>query len=321
MKRFAIAFAIAGSLCAQTPAANSGPTLGFVPGPAPWQLQPILGIPGAARLGAPISLSNTITQLYLAPGQSYALVTEGPNDPAALVVLRANGVLEATPTPRPLAGAFARPDLVAFSPTGQSFALYSQRANQVQVFTGFPNFPYSTEDIGFMPKAVKLAVSDDAQAIEMADEYGAVYPLAIAKPLVPVYHSSQIAALAFLPQTHDAIVCDPVAGTAALLQAGTQLKTLPQPATECQPQAANATADGSTILLACPVQHLIWSINRFSGVAETYKITNSPTALDSLAARNAFLMSPADGAGTYWLVTWQADGPVVSFIGTQGSRR
>jgi hypothetical protein len=317
MMRLAIVFALAWSLCAQTPAANSGPTLGFVPGSAPWQLQPILGIPGAARLGAPLSLPNTITLLSVAPGQSYAVAIEGPNDPASLAVLRINGVLRTAPVLTPLAGALAHPDLVAFSPTGQSLALYSQHANQVQVFTGLPASPRIASQISNIDSAVKLAVSDDAQVILIADAAGNVEPLAQAGPATPLYHAPQIAALAFLPHSHDAIVCDPSAATAVLLQGGTSLKILPSPATECQAQAAAGTADGNTILIACPAQHLIWSVDRTSGVAETFRTTNSPAAFDSLAARDAFLLSPADSAGTWWIVAWQSGAPVVSFIGAR----
>lgn len=317
MMRLALVLVFAWPLYAQTPAANSGPTLGFVPGAAPWQLQPILGIPGAARLGAPVSLPTTITQLAVAPGQSYAIAAQGPNDPASLALLRVNGALQAAPLLTPLPGALAHPDLIAFSPTGQSLALYSQAANQVQVFTGLPTSPRIAAQISNVDGAAKLAVSDDAQLVLAADMTGTVELLSRAGAAAPVYHASQVAVLAFLPRAHDAIVCDPAAATAVLLQAGTNLKTLPPPGAECRPQAAAATADGNTILLACPAQHMIWSVNRAIGTAEAYKTTNSPAAFDSLAARDAFLLSPADGSGTWWMIAWQAGTPAMSFIGAR----
>jgi hypothetical protein len=321
MKRFAIAFALTASLAwAQTPAANSGPALGFVPGRMPWQLQPILGIPGAARLGDPISLPQSVTQIYLAPGHAYAVAAQGPADPVALVMLRVAGVMQLNPVLAALPGVLAKPDLVAFSPAGQSLALYSQAAGRVQVFTGLPGSPQKSQDIPNVAIAALLAVSDDARAVLISDGLGNVYSLAQNTAPVPVYHTVEVSALAFLPQSHAAILCDPIFGTAALTQAVDGIQMIPQPAAACQPRAATATADGKTILLACPAQHLIWSIDRTSGSIDIHSVSNSPAAFNSLSLPDTFVMSPADEAGTYWLVTWQAGAPVTSFIGASRPR-
>jgi hypothetical protein len=321
MKRFAIAFALAVSLAsAQTPAANSGPALGFVPGRTPWQLQPILGIPGAARLGDPIALSQSVTQIYLAPGQTYAAAAQGPTDPLALVTLLVAGVIQLNPVLAPLPGALANPDLVAFSPAGQSMALFSQAAGRVQVFTGLPGSPQKSQDVSNVAVAALLAVSDDAQAVLISDGLGNAYSLAQNAAPIPVYHTAEISALAFVPQSHAVILCDPIFGTAAVAQAVDGIQILPQPAAACQPRAAAGTADGKTILLACPAQHLIWSIDRASGSIDVHPVSNSPAAFNSLALPNTFVMSPADDAGTYWLITWQAGAPVTSFIGASSPR-
>lgn len=313
MKRLAIAFAIVGSLSAQTPN-NAAPTLGFVPGPSSWQVQPILGIPGAARMGNPISLPSTVTQIYLPPGQAYAVAAQGPADPLALAMLRIANVLQANPSLTALPGALAKPDLVAFSPTGQSMALYSQEAGRVQVFTGLPNSPRLFQQISNVGPAALLAVSDDAQAVLIA-EMGTAYALSQSASAVPVYHTTEISALAFVPQTHDAIVCDPVANTGTVAQPVAGIRLISPPASACEPQGAAVTADGKTILLACPSQHLIWSIDRSSGSIDTHRVTYSPTGFNSLTLPDTFVMSPADTAGTYWLLNLQAGAPVASFIG------
>ncbi len=107
MRRLAIAFITAAPLLlAQLPgsdAANpangfAGPLLGFVLGSTPAELQPILGIPGAARLGNAVPLPSAVTQLYLAPGHCYALAAQGPANPVALLILRLAGGREASPT-------------------------------------------------------------------------------------------------------------------------------------------------------------------------------------------------------------------------------
>lgn len=318
MKRFAIVFAVAAALAwGQSPAANSGPMLGFVPGTLPWQLQPVLGIPGAAHLGNPVSLPNSVTKIYLAPGHAYAVAAQGSSAPAALVILRIAGVLQTNPSLTPLPGAFANPDAIAFSPTGESLALFSQAASSIQVYTGLPNSPRISQQISNVGSALKLAVSDDAQAVLISDGVGNAYALAQNSAPVAVYHTVEIAAIAFLPQSHKAILCDPVAGTAAVGQAIDGITIIPPPASPCQPQAAAASADGKKILLACTAQQLIWSIDSTTGSIDTRGVNNSPAAFESLGLQDTFLMSPADANGTYWMITWQPDGPVISFIGAR----
>jgi hypothetical protein len=320
MKRVAILFAATAMLVfGQVSGANfSGPVLGFVPGPTARELLPIRGIPGAARLGDPVSLPNTVTQTYLAPGHAYALAAQGEADPIALIVLRGAGALEATPTLTPISGAMAHPDLVAFCPNGGAAALYSEQRNSIQVFTGLPNAPQLLKQFSnvLLGAASALAVSDDARELLIADATGTVYAVASNGAPVAVYHASQVSALAFVSQSHDAIVCDPVLGSAAILQATSTVRMLQPPSNNgCQPRAAASSADGKTILIPCPAQHFIWSVDRASGETNTYGVKTNATALDRLGATDSFLLSPQDGNGTYWLLTWHADGPVLSFIG------
>lgn len=321
MKSLAIVFAAsAGLVLGQMPGTNfSGPVLGFVPGPTASELLPIRGIPGAARLGDPVLLPKTVTQTYLASGHAYALAAQGDADPIAVVVLRGAGGLAANPVATAISGAMAHPDLVAFSPNGGAAALYSEQANRVQVFAGLPNSPRLAEQISNLSMAGDahaLAVSDDAQALLIADETGTVYAVPSNGTPVAVYHASQVSALAFVSQSHDAIVCDPVLGSAAILQAASTVRTLQPPTNNgCQPRVAASTADGRTILIACPAQHLIWSVDRASGETSTYSVSTGATALERLGATDSFLLSPQDGNGAYWLFTWHADGPAISFVG------
>jgi hypothetical protein len=314
MRRLCISLLAAAALAfGQNSPANSGPTLGFLPGPAAAQLQPILGIPGAARLGNPISLPQSVTQLYVAPGQNFALAAQGVANGVALVLLRVNGVMQTNLTLTPLPGALAKPDLVAFSPSGQSAALYSQAAGVVQLFSGLPASPQKSQQISGIEAAELLAVSDDAQAVLISDGVGNAYALAQGQAPVPIYHTEIISALAFFPQSHDAILCDPYNGTAVAGRATDGITIFPAPNT-CQPQAATTTADGKTILLACPASHLIWSIDRASGSIGFHEVDNTPFGFASLGLRDTFLLSPADGDGTYWLLTLQNGETVTSFI-------
>jgi hypothetical protein len=328
MKFFAFGFvaAAATTLCAQAPNTNSGtqtgfsvPTLGFISGQAPVRLQPILGIPGSARLGSPLSLPRTVTQIYIAPGHSYGLVQQGPGNPLSLVSLQGIGAQTRNVPLTPITGAIAQVDLIAFSPTGTSAVIYSRQTNQLQVLTDLPRSPQiylNASNLALPTPAQKLAVSDDARVVLLSDAAGSVYSIPQKGAPVAVHHSPDIASLAFVAQSHDSIICDRSLNTISFLRDSTVTPVALGPATNdaCQPEAAVSTRDGRTILLACPAQHAVVSIDRASSVTHVYRVAGSPSALDRLGLADVFLMSPPEGA-TYWLFVWQPDGPASFFIG------
>ena len=327
MKLFAVAFAgTALTLLAQAPNVNSGnnmsgfdvPALGFVSSETPPQLQPILGIPGSARLGTPLPLPSTANQIRIAPGQTYALVQQEPGSPLSLVLLRGISSQTQHLTLTPIPGAISQVDLVAFSPTGLSVVIYSRQTNQLQVLTCFPNSPQvflTLPNLSTVDTPQKLAVSDDAQAVLIADGAGSVYSLSPHASPVLVHNSPEISSLAFVTQSRDAIICDRTLNAVLFLQHSSTVPVplAPRMNNTCQPEAATSTADGKTILVACAAQHAVLSIDRASGVTRVYNVTNSPSTLDRLSVRDAFLMSPPEG-GTYWLFVWQPDGPSTFFV-------
>ena len=327
MKLFAIAFvAVATTLCAQSQNANSGnapgfsvPALGFVAGQAPAQLQPILGIPGSARLGSPILLPSSVTDVHIAPGHAYALVQQGPSNPVGMVLLQGVGAQTQKLPITPIAGAIGAVDLIAFSPTGSSAAIYARQTNQLQVLTGLPRSPQiylNASNVAIPTAAQKIAVSDDARAVLISDAAGSVYSVAQNGAPVAVHHSPEISAVAFVAQSHDSVICDRSLNAISLLRDSTVTPVSLGPATNgtCQPEGAALTRDGKTILLACPAQHAVEAMDRASGVTHFYNIAGAPSALDRLGLDDVFLMSPPD-SGTYWLFVWQADGPATFFVG------
>jgi len=54
-------------------ASLAGPHLGLMFDPGAKQIRPLLGIPGAATIGAPFPLTVNIERAWVAPGQDYAL--------------------------------------------------------------------------------------------------------------------------------------------------------------------------------------------------------------------------------------------------------
>jgi hypothetical protein len=317
--------AVATALCAQSQSANSGaaagfsvPTLGFVSGQNPAQLQPILGIPGSARLGRPLSLPSTVTEIHIAPGHAYGLVQQGPSNPVAMVLLQAITSQTRKLPVSPIPGVISAVDLVAFSPTGTSAAIYSRQNNQLQVLTGLPSSPQiflNASNVAIPTPVQKLAVSDDARSVLMSDASGSIYSISQNGAPLAVHHSPDVSALAFVARSHDSIICDRSLNTISILRNSAATPIALGPATNgtCQPEGAAVAADGRTILLACPAQHAVLSIDRGSSVAHLYNVQGTPSALDRLGVGDVFLMSPPD-SGTYWLFVWQADRPATFFV-------
>jgi len=335
MKFFAFAIiAVSTTLCAQAPHGSGGnttgfsvPALGFISGQAPAQLQPILGIPGSARLGSPLLLPSTVSGIHIAPGHAYALLQQGPSNPVSMVLLQGIAVQSQNVQLTPIPGTIGQIDLVAFSPIGTSAAIYSRETNQLQVLTGLPSSPrlfLNLSNVALAGAAQKLAVSDDAQAVLISDSAGSVYSVS-QNGSTAVHHSPDISALAFVTRSHDSIICDRSVNTIALLRdsIATPFALGPAMKDTCQPEGAASTADGKTLLLACPAQHAVLAVDSATGLTRTYNVAPSPTFLDRLALGDVFLITPAEG-GTYWLFVWQPSGLTASFIaaapkGSQGS--
>lgn len=98
-------------------------------------IRPVLGILGAATLGAAVLSSSGIQMAALAPRGDYALVVLSEGGTVALVrdLSRA-----------PQAAALEAPDSpsrIVFSPDGGAAALYYARLGRVEVFRGLPDRP------------------------------------------------------------------------------------------------------------------------------------------------------------------------------------
>ncbi len=327
MKRFALVFGSAAvTLLAQASNANSGgtsssfsvPMLGFVSSQSPAQLRPILGIPGSARLGNPLSLPASVTRIHVAPGQAFALVEEGPSHPLSIVSLQGLALETRTLAAAPISGAMSQIDLLAFSPSGRSAVTYSRQTNQLQVLAGLPKSPrvaLNFESLVIPAPLQKLAVSDDAAMVLLSNDAGSVYSVSRGMALSAVHYSPDISALEFIAHTPDALIFDRSLNAASFLH-DSKIKPValgPTAAGLCQPEAGVSTADGRTILVACPAQHAILSVDRASGLTRVHHMSNAPTALNRLRADDVFLMSPPEG-GTYWLFVWGPGGPVRFFI-------
>jgi hypothetical protein len=212
----ALALSFAAAISAAPVSDLFGPVLGFVFEPRTGSLRPISGIPGAAKVGQPLSILHHVDNAVISPGQNYALIWRG-NVPG-LKLVRFDSPAE-EPYELNIDDAVTRVD---FSRSGTAAAIWE--ADGVQVITGLPESPISASKMQLQwgrMDPVASAVRNDGSAILAGFSDGAVGALAlwsndsgirlIAAPAYP-------AAIVFDSSGKDALVADAVSNQVILIK-------------------------------------------------------------------------------------------------------
>ena len=185
-----------------------GPALGFVYDAPAMKLRSLLGIPGASFMGAPLDLGVDLSKAWISPLQDFALAAIS-NQPSLAIVRLGRDPLKLIP----IDGLDPAPDLVALSPRGSSAIFYYAAANRFQIVSGLPDSVslQASIDASQLPaKPTVLAIADDAASIlagVKSDGGGAVYLIA-AGSVSQAYAGGAIAALAFAPNSQNAVLAD-----------------------------------------------------------------------------------------------------------------
>jgi hypothetical protein len=286
------------------------PILGYITQSSPLRLRAILGVPGSAVLSGAMLLPANTARVHLAPGQAYALA-ERRNDDPAVVVLKAGSAGTAIPVD----GAIQTPDVVAFSPTGQSALLWSATAG-LQVIGGLPGTPAIVRTVGAaaFPKAIQdAAVSDDGDSVLLASEGGA-YQLLRDGTTRQVISSADSAALAFLPNSSQAAIGDRRAGSVYLWVTGTGQGSASLLSTGLAGlDIMRATVDGQSLWITNPGGNSVWQLDIRTGGVRTFSLPVSPVSLDRLPYGEISLISSAPGQPT-WILLSQGDHASAVFV-------
>lgn len=185
------------------------------------QLRPVVGVPGAAALGDPISLPSDLTRIEISPTQTYLLAERGANQELALLSLGAGG----TGPELTISGTFPRSTRIEFSISGSAAALYSASLQSVQVITGLPDSPQVSQqfNVSSLPASLTaLAVSDDGTALlaGVSDgQTGGIYLISASNGIRSIASAGLPAAIRFLSQSDKAVVADSHANQVLLLSA------------------------------------------------------------------------------------------------------
>jgi hypothetical protein len=273
--------------------------LGFVSGPGPAGLKSILGVFGAAHIGPPLAIPASITHLYLSSRQRYALVEQTAGGPLAVCPL-AVWMLGDDP-PVAIAGAMSHPDAYAFSPRGQSAALYSSAASQIEIITGLPANPVLKQTIPLQPPGaiVKMAVSDDASVLLAQDSTGELQIASLpntgqSAAWHPFSGAYSPLAWSFVPKTHDLVVSDSQPNAVLLIEQADRNGAPIVLAENCHPDQISITSNGETLVALDSTLGALWTIDLKSRTRTAIPSESSLHSLTVLRNGYTFLASSDD---------------------------
>jgi DNA-binding beta-propeller fold protein YncE len=299
----------------------TGPTLGLFFDPKVHAIRPIWGIPGSSTAGQPIDLGFPLAAAVISPSQDYALVVAGDGSMSA-VTFAFNG-----PSLQPITSA-AAPDRIVTSPGGNSVALYYSASQSVQILTNLPVSPQMARqvDLSLLPNAPDvIAISDDGALLlvgvrENADgspAQGEVFVLtpdtAAPRSIASVQHAS---AIAFVSQSHDALLADDVANSVTLVSDVANGANVAWAFTSQQlpaPDSVQASPDRQIFLVASSTNSLVAILDASGSNAVEVACNCVPAELHPLNEALTYqITEPANGL--MWILDGSMSYPRVFFV-------
>ena len=180
-------------------------------------IRPLIGIPGAASVGAKVDLGFPVEQIASSPDAAYLLATASAYREAVLMRQSADGLVVG-PVTLPCAWheyivrrctPVAEIDRIALSPTGSAAALFSESTGRVYVL---PDPAHNASnvvevDITGYGSVTNIAIADGGQTLAFAADGGVFYAGPNQAPTLRAA-LSQPGAIQFLRHTTDVVVAD-----------------------------------------------------------------------------------------------------------------
>src|SRR5579864_6334932 len=300
----------------------TGPTLGLFFDPKPQAIRPIWGIPGSATAGQPIDVGFPLTAAMISPLQDYALAVAGDGT-MSVITFSPNG-----PSGQPISGIPAPPDRMVTSPGGKSAALYYSSSTSVQILTNLPNSPQIGRqvDLSLLPNAPDvIAISDDASLLlvgvrENADgspAQGEVFVFtsdtAAPRSIASVQHAS---AIAFVSQSHDALLADDVANSVTLVSDVANGANVAWTFGSQQlpaPDSVQASPDRQSFVVASSTNSLVGILDASGSNAVVVACDCAPAELQPLNAPMTYQIT-VPASGLLWVLDGRMSYPRVFFV-------
>jgi hypothetical protein len=300
----------------------AGPSLGIFYDPGAQAIRPIWGIPGASMAGQPIDVGFPIASAVVSPSQDYALGVSGDGS-IGLIKLGANGS-----SAQVVPGGLGMPDRIVLSPAGKSAGLYYSGSTSVQILAGLPDSPQFVRliDLSMLPNAPDVfAISDDGSLLltgvrENADgapAQGEVFALSTDSPPRSIATLQHASAIAFLVQSHDALLADDIGNSVTLVQdaaagAGvvwmfTGQQLLPAP------DSVQASSDRQSFLAGSSRNGLVAILDSNGSNPVVLSCGCAPTEFRPLSTATIYqITEPA--SGLLWIVNSNITSPGTFFV-------
>ena len=287
------------------------PVLGFVNSADRGELRAILGIPGASVFGGPMAVPAGVTSVHFAPSQNYALLA--PSTGAFIGLMTFQGADEGVVSA--ICGAIPQPEIVAFSPSSSTAALYSKGEEELQVITGLPQSPVFARVIprNDLPDEARfVAVADDGITLLEGTVHNAIYLLPQGGSPRFLQRAGDLEGMVFTPRSTDVVVFDREAGTAYLLQ---EVNT----ASTYFPVAEGLTGLGGNVFLqvtsgsaviASTSSNNLWQIDLQSLQVQNIHLLGMPQMLQPLRTSGDYLLFYRTGFPAWILDSNGATGAV-----------
>jgi hypothetical protein len=232
----------------KTSTALSGPSLGFVFDNTSKSVRPVLGLPGAAVQGSPLSVPFTLDRAEAAQRGAFLLAIDRAD--SRVIEITAAGAQK-------LSNVSAAPDVVVFSPSASAAALYYRDRAVVEVLEGLPGTtaPAASLNVAALPQPVSaLAISDDGLVLAASPtgpDSAQVFAVGNHRPATLILTVGRVAGLAFIGASEDALLADGTANLVYRVHAGVTAAVIAGIAEGVSaPVALAASADGKRAVIA-----------------------------------------------------------------------
>jgi hypothetical protein len=312
-KCFAILLLFLLAASASNASSIAGPVLGVVLDQASGGVRPILGVPGAATLGAAVPLGIDTDRAAVSGVSDYVLGAAAGDGRMVLVRNASTSPLPVVlPAVEPSAGR------VILSPSGSSAALLYPGRNRLQVIVGLPDAPSMRAeiDLAALPEAPSsIAVSDDGQSV-IATLVGGI---AVFGPggAYRIVASATQAAVAFLHHSSDAVFTDSTSNSVFVIRdVGGAAQMAFVARTEegtAGPAAIQVSRDNRRAIVANSGSGVVASFDLAGGEPMAARCDCQITGLAALSGNSVFRLSDA-ASGPVWFFDGDAPAGRVLFI-------
>ena len=283
-----------------------GPKLGYVYDRQAVAIRPILGIPGSALFGEPIT--SELRDAVVSPSQDFAIGVFG--DDSAVGIFNFSGAKL-----RLLKGAKPAPARIAVSPNGTAAALVS--GLHVQVFAGLPDNATASAEFDIAAQPAALAVSDDGGLVLTAiveSDATSLYSYSTSGAAHRILTAGKIRSIEFLNRSHDAVFADELESKIILLRDGADATLI---ASVNAPIAVAASSDNRKIFVASSASQTITSLFLDDGTSVSTACGCEPVTLARLQGGAAFRITERSD-GPAWIFDTGGAEPRVLFIPQAG---